>query len=71
MLPVLALSFWLRSTILPGNNWMQILGAAAIVGPAYYSLAFFVALEREHRSVLASWIGRRWHPVLADGVAHG
>ncbi len=71
MLPVLALSFWLRSTILPGNNWMQILGAAAIVGPAYYLVAFFVALERGHRSLLASWIGSRWNPVLADGVAHG
>jgi len=71
MLPVLALSFWLRSTILPGNNWLQILGTAAIVAPAYYLLAFFVALERGHRSLLASWIGSRWHPVLADGVAHG
>lgn len=71
MLPVLALSFWLRSTILPGNNWMQILEAGAIIGPAYYLLAFFVALERGHRSLLASWIGSRWHPVLADGVAHG
>jgi len=71
MLPVLALSFWLRSTILPGNNWMQILGAAAIVGPAYYLMAFFVALERGHRSLLASWIGSRWNPILADGVAHG
>ena len=71
MLPGLALSFWLRSTVLPGNNWMQILAVAAVAGPVYYLLAFFVALEREHRSVLAGWIGSRWHPVLADGVAHG
>ena len=71
MLPVLAFSFWLRSTILPGTNWLQIVVAAIIVAAAYYSLAFFVALEREHRRLLASWIANRWNPMLADGVAHG
>ena len=69
--PVLALSFWLRSTILPGNNWTQIAAMAAITGSAYYSLAFFVALERGHRGALASWIGSRRNPILVHGVAHG
>ena len=71
MLPVLALSFRLRETVLPGANWVQILAAAVIIASAYYLLAFFFTLERGHRALLASWIGSRWNPSAAGGVAHG
>jgi O-antigen/teichoic acid export membrane protein len=71
MLPVVALSLWLRATILPGSNWIQIVTVAAILGASYYSLAFFVALDRRHRMLLTSWIASRWSRPLAKGVAHG
>ena len=71
MAPAMALTTWLRSTLLPGTTWMQLIGAAAMAGAAYYSLAFFIALEPAHRRLLTNWIGSRWNPILADGVAHG
>ena len=71
MLPVLALCFWLRATVLPGSGWLQLGAAAVIVAAAYYTLAFFLALSREHRRLLAGWIASRCNPNLADGVAHG
>ncbi len=71
MLPVFALAVWLRSSVLPGNSWMQILAAAAITGVVYYALAFFFVIERRHRDLLASWLASRWSSPLAEGVAHG
>jgi len=71
MLPVFPLSLWLRSTVLPGTAWPQFLALAAVLGVSYYGLAFFVALEPEHRTLLSEWIERRWGGEIARGVAHG
>jgi O-antigen/teichoic acid export membrane protein len=71
MLPVVALSLWLKATILPGSNWIQILTVAVILGASYYSVAFFVALDRRHRMLLMNWIASQWNRPLAKGVAHG
>jgi O-antigen/teichoic acid export membrane protein len=71
MLPVFAVAEWLRSSVLPGNSSTQIFAAAVIVGASYYALAFFSALDRGHRDLLASWVVSRWSPELAEGVAHG
>ena len=61
MLPILALSVWLRLGVLAT-------GALAAVG--YYALAFFVTLERTHRAMLISWILNRWREPAREAVAH-
>ncbi|HYL37274.1 MAG TPA: oligosaccharide flippase family protein [Bryobacteraceae bacterium] len=67
-LPVFGMACWLRSTALPGANWIQIFALAGALGASYYSLAFCTALERRHRALLLSWIGSRWNQAL--GVAN-
>jgi O-antigen/teichoic acid export membrane protein len=70
-LPIVGLAYGLRSTILPGANWMQILALAVALGASYYGLAFFVALERRHRVLLVDWIASRWNQAAAAEAAHG
>ena len=57
--PVLAAAYWARAKILPGATWLQILGAAALIAAAYYSLAFIFCLDREHRFLLRQWVTSR------------
>jgi O-antigen/teichoic acid export membrane protein len=71
MLPMLALSFWLRSTILPGNGWLQMAALAALLSASYYALAFFTTLERAHRSMVFDWIMKCWRQPAREAVAHG
>jgi O-antigen/teichoic acid export membrane protein len=70
-LPIVGLAYGLRSTILPGANWMQIFALAVALGASYYGLAFFVALERRHRVLLVDWIASRWNQAAAAEAAHG
>jgi O-antigen/teichoic acid export membrane protein len=61
MLPVLALSAWLR----PG-----IIADVVLVAVAYYPLAFFVVLDSSHREMIAAWIVARWRRPAGEAVAH-
>jgi uncharacterized metal-binding protein len=70
-LPVVALCYSMRATILAGGNWIQILALALIGGASYYGLAFFVALERGHRSLLMDWIASWRNQAALARVAHG
>ncbi len=70
LLPVLGLALWLRSTILPGNSWLQIFAAGAILGVSYYGIAFFIALDRPHRSMLIEWLRGRWIRVMESRLAN-
>jgi O-antigen/teichoic acid export membrane protein len=65
MLPVLALSLWLRSVVFPGESLVKIAAAALIVALAYYALAFRLLVERDHRALLYAWIAGRWKPAAA------
>ena len=66
MLPVLALSLWLRSALLHGENWTQLLCMAVITGATYYTLALWFVVESHHRNLLSAWIASRWRPVDAS-----
>ncbi|HLG99926.1 MAG TPA: oligosaccharide flippase family protein [Bryobacteraceae bacterium] len=70
MAPAAGIALWLRSSVLPGGNLTQMIAAAAIISSAYYGLAFFVTLERDHRATLGEWIATSLKPVLADGATH-
>ncbi len=57
--PVAGLAFWLRSTMLSGQSWAQLLFLAGILGIAYYALALFLCIKREHRALLLTWIAAK------------
>ncbi len=50
-LPTFVLLWWLRHSILPGQNWLQIAEAAAAAG-TYYALALFTCIRSDHRMVM-------------------
>lgn len=51
-IPVAGLAYFLRITILPGNSWLQLFSAGALVAVSYLGLGFFVCLPAEHRARL-------------------
>jgi O-antigen/teichoic acid export membrane protein len=57
--PVICLSMWLKSTLLPGTNWFQLFAVGVIVATTYYVLAYFLCLPAEHRLLLRRWITNR------------
>jgi O-antigen/teichoic acid export membrane protein len=54
--PVIALAIVLRMTVLPGHNWPELLGAAAIVASAYFVLGFFIVLDGASRGQIVASI---------------
>ena len=56
--PVAALAYLLRRTILPGDTWVQLFTAGAIVAAAYFGLAFFLCLPANHRAQMAGLVLR-------------
>jgi len=58
-LPVAVLAMWLRTSILPGVNWLQLFSASALVAVAYFIPAFYICLAEHHRTMLLRWVGAR------------
>ncbi|HET8550079.1 MAG TPA: oligosaccharide flippase family protein [Bryobacteraceae bacterium] len=56
--PILALALVLRNSFLPGNTWLELVSAAAILGSAYFILAFMFCVTGEDRGILFTWIRR-------------
>lgn len=57
-LPVFAIAWVAHTTILPGSNWLQIIAAGALLAAIYYSIAYFICLDEEHRALLTNWLRR-------------
>jgi O-antigen/teichoic acid export membrane protein len=57
--PVLPMAFWVKWHWLPGNNWFQVIGGSALLTLAFYTLAYFMCLEKEHRALPANWVRAR------------
>jgi len=55
--PVLGLVFGLKLQ-LPGQNWFELIAASALTILTYFSLAFFVCLDRQHRHLGLGWLVR-------------
>jgi O-antigen/teichoic acid export membrane protein len=60
--PAIALAWVARATLLPGSNWLQIFGAGALTGIFYYALAYLICLDRDHRSLLLTWLRSKTEP---------
>jgi O-antigen/teichoic acid export membrane protein len=58
-IPVALLSWLLKSTILPGDNWLQIGLHGAVLAVAYYLLALFTCTDSEHRQLLFQAVSNR------------
>jgi O-antigen/teichoic acid export membrane protein len=57
--PVIAIAYLARGTVLPGTSCLQIFAAGALTGVLYYALAFAICLDREHRTLLRTWLRQR------------
>jgi hypothetical protein len=68
-LPVIAITYRLRSTILPGASWFQFFAAAALIPALYYSFALLICVDREHRSLLWGWLDRKWNAFRVNTTA--
>jgi len=48
-IPAAALGLALRLTLLPGRNWLELIGAGALIAGVYFSIAFFTVLDADSR----------------------
>lgn len=58
-IPALLVVWAIKLRWLPGRNWVQVLGGMALLAVLYYVAAYFICLEKEHRSIARRWIGER------------
>ena len=58
-IPALLVAWVIKLRWLPGRNWVQVLGGMALVATIYYAAAYFICLEKEHRSIPKRWIEER------------
>ncbi|HVX66086.1 MAG TPA: oligosaccharide flippase family protein [Bryobacteraceae bacterium] len=64
--PVAALAYWLKTGgAIPGDNLIEVAAAAAVIAAVYYGIAFYTAIERNHRALVAGWLSRRLTPRAA------
>jgi O-antigen/teichoic acid export membrane protein len=50
--PVAVLAVALRLTILPGHNWLELVGAAAAIAATYFLIAFMTVLDAASRTAV-------------------
>ncbi len=58
-IPVGVAAYFMRMYSLPGDSWLQLFGAAALIGLLYFALAFFTCVDREHRQRLLAEVKQR------------
>ena len=64
-IPVLAVAYALKVAVFPGHNLREIAAASAVTGCFAWGLAFFTALEAEHRLLLTDLLESRMRPLLS------
>ena len=57
-IPTFALSWGLRTTILPGVTWLQLAEAGIVAVAVYYATAYFFCLPPTHRTMIAGSLMR-------------
>lgn len=65
-IPAFLGAWWIKAHWLPGNNWIEIFGGMGLLAATYYLVAFFVCLEKEHRSIPWRWFKARFRPQPAE-----
>lgn len=58
-LPAAAVGILLKQTILPGNNWLELIAAGSAIAAVLYALALFTSLRTEHRHALGHLLTRQ------------
>lgn len=66
-LPVLALSYGLKGSLLPGRRMVEIFALGIVLGIFYYGVAFSYCLEPEHRALVLSAARQRWNRIRTKG----
>jgi O-antigen/teichoic acid export membrane protein len=57
--PAFVLLRWMRTSLVPGNNWAQVAGAAVASGVVFYGTAWFICVAPQHRRVISGMISAR------------
>ena len=58
-IPIFLGVWWIKIHWLPGRNWTQVLAGLALVTAAYYLVAFFVCVNKEHQMIPWRWVKER------------
>jgi O-antigen/teichoic acid export membrane protein len=51
-LAVWALLAWLKAEVWPGDTWLDLMAASLVCGITFLGIAFFLAVEPEHRAIM-------------------
>jgi hypothetical protein len=65
-IPVLALGWALKHSILPGRTWGELIAAGILCGGAYAAIAVFACIEPQHRALFFARIPVLGPRLVAD-----
>ncbi len=57
--PALLLSLWVKQSFLPGNSWREVICGGGLLAATYYTAAYFLCLEKQHRAMPVNWMRAR------------
>jgi O-antigen/teichoic acid export membrane protein len=57
--PAVILTLWIQRNFLPGNNLREVIAGGASLAAIYYSIAYFICLEKPHRAMPVNWVKAR------------
>ncbi len=58
-IPAFGMAMYLKATVLPGRNWLQIAVVMALIGIVYFGIAIFLCVPPSHRGLLRTWLGNK------------
>lgn len=64
-LPIAALGFLLKTTVLPGRTWVELIAAGTSMALSYYAMALFTSISAEHRQGVLNMAGSQLRRRLA------
>jgi len=64
-LPAAAAGVLLKRTYLPGNSWLELIAAGAVIAAVFYAPALFTCLSAEHRHGIQRLLERRFRRLSA------
>lgn len=59
------LGYWLRTSVWPGSNWIELLLAGGAIGATYYGVAWVVVLRASERSAMLTYLAMPLRRVTA------
>lgn len=57
--PVLVYAMWLKSHLVSGRNWFELIAVVALISIPYYVASYFLVVDADHRTLLHGWIAAR------------